>query len=626
MPSCTNGHHLSDRTAFCGVCGEDVRLRCSNGHMNTIGARFCPTCGGPVASTPGQGAVPARAPGAVPDSAPDAVARGATPLLLTPPPAGPAAPAGPPAGAEPPTPARGIPAGEPVTWHEPGPSGPSAPPAATVPRAATEPPLWRRATDTSFGPGVTENSFERNAPGLFSGPGGEAPPEERGVAETRGLPVDKPPALGPFLGRQDARDPFGETLGDGFFASPDAPARVSPRQPTWQSDIGQRVPGDDDGPGDPGDEPPDGPSSRRPHSRRIWFVAFGLGLLVIAAGGVMAVVLLHHHAPKPKPVAQSGHTHAPSSAPSSAPTSPNPSPSPAPSSSAIGPAGWTLAKPIDQQAYQNNNATIASISCVTAAKCFAVDSSGNILESTAGGNWRTVATDSQSNFVSISCASAHFCAAVDNSGEVVVLSSGVWSAPVSIDPDAGLTSVSCPTTAFCMAVDNSGYAFTFTGAVTNWSKSTLDPNQDTITSVYCDSATFCAAVDQSGNAYTYDGSSWNSAGDVDNGNELQQVSCFSSSFCGAVDNSGNAVLFAGGSWSAGTMPSTAASISCPASGYCVAVDTSGGALVYQQGSWSKASKIDGNNSFTTISCTGVNICTAADQYDNVLSYTSSAAG
>ena len=61
-------------------------------------------------------------------------------------------------------------------------------------------------------------------------------------------------------------------------------------------------------------------------------------------------------------------------------------------------------------------------------------------------------------------------------------------------------------------------------------------------------------------------------------------------------------------------------MACPAAGYCVAVDTSGGALVYQQGGWSKASKVDGNNAFATISCVGVDTCAAADQYDNAMYY------
>ena len=48
--------------------------------------------------------------------------------------------------------------------------------------------------------------------------------------------------------------------------------------------------------------------------------------------------------------------------------------------------------------------------------------------------------------------------------------------------------------------------------------------------------------------------------------------------------------------------------------------TSGGALAFQQGNWSKASKVDGNNAFATISCVGVDTCAAADQYDNAMYY------
>lgn len=52
----------------------------------------------------------------------------------------------------------------------------------------------------------------------------------------------------------------------------------------------------------------------------------------------------------------------------------------------------------------------------------------------------------------------------------------------------------------------------------------------------------------------------------------------------------------------------------------------GPALVYQQGAWSEASKIDGNNAFTAVSCVRVDTCTAADQYDNVTYYARSPAG
>ena len=53
---------------------------------------------------------------------------------------------------------------------------------------------------------------------------------------------------------------------------------------------------------------------------------------------------------------------------------------------------------------------------------------------------------------------------------------------MSIDSGTQLTSVSCPTATFCIAVDNQGYAFTFTGTATQWSRTTLDPNEDDIAS------------------------------------------------------------------------------------------------------------------------------------------------
>jgi hypothetical protein len=364
------------------------------------------------------------------------------------------------------------------------------------------------------------------------------------------------------------------------------------------------------------------PSGTR--SRRALILGSIVGFLVIATGGAAAAIALtHHHAPH-----RTAAPPARRAIPSQAPTTPSatasgPTPTPTPSSVAAGPAGWTYPKPIDQQAYKNNNAAINSVSCVTAVRCFAVDSAGDVLASRKMNSWQTVATDAPTGLTSISCASAEFCAAVDNSGSVVIYSGGTWSDPVSIDSGNQLTSVSCPTATFCMAVDNQGYAFTFIGTATQWSRITLDPNQDDIASVSCPNKDFCAAADQAGNVYTYDGASWSPADNIDSGNEFAQVSCYSLSFCAAVDNNGNAAVMTNGNWSVGSMPSTAAGVACPAAGYCVAVDTSGGALVYQQGGWSKASKVDGNNAFATISCVGVDTCAAADQYDNVMYYAAS---
>jgi hypothetical protein len=148
---------------------------------------------------------------------------------------------------------------------------------------------------------------------------------------------------------------------------------------------------------------------------------------------------------------------------------------------------------------------------------------------------------------------------------MIIYSGGTWSDPVSIDSGSELTGVSCPSSTFCVAVDNGGNAFTYTGTATQWSRTTLDPNQDDIASISCPDTKFCAAVDQAGNTYTYNGYSWNPPDNVDNGNEFTQVSCHSA-------------------------------------------------------------KVDGNNTFAAVSCVAVNTCTAADQYDNVMYYTPSSRG
>ncbi|MGH3182421.1 MAG: hypothetical protein ACRDOE_11030, partial [Streptosporangiaceae bacterium] len=148
------------------------------------------------------------------------------------------------------------------------------------------------------------------------------------------------------------------------------------------------------------------------------------GFLVIVAGGAAAAIMLtHHHTSPPTAVAQTQQA-----TPSQAPATPSVTTSaPAPTltpSVAVGPGGWTYPKPIDQQAYTSDNADINSLSCVTAVKCFAVDSGGNVLASKTMNSWQTVTTDAQTGLTSISCASAGFCAAVDNSGGVVIYSGG----------------------------------------------------------------------------------------------------------------------------------------------------------------------------------------------------------
>lgn len=115
MLSCTNGHFLARGTAFCGVCGEDVRPCCAQGHPNTIGARFCSRCGTPVTEA-GPPVTEAGAPvtGTAADAVPD-TAQNMTSLVM--------APSREPAGADPYRTGAEVPPATLAFPEQPGPAG-----------------------------------------------------------------------------------------------------------------------------------------------------------------------------------------------------------------------------------------------------------------------------------------------------------------------------------------------------------------------------------------------------------------------------------------------------------------------------------------------------------------------
>lgn len=360
---------------------------------------------------------------------------------------------------------------------------------------------------------------------------------------------------------------------------------------------------------------------RRARDRR--WIAILAAVVVVMAGGGAALLFLGHqgHAIAAPSTSERLARSAPAASGTSA-GSPSPSapkvPAGQPSPAPAGSVQWTSPIPIDQQAFQNGN-TISGMSCVSVNECFAVDSGGNVLQSDTQTKWAVVDTDQSAGLTGISCASAQFCIAVDSSGNVVVFSQGTWSDPIGIDSQASLTGVSCPTADFCVAVDNSGNAFTYTGTVTRWTAASVDTNSG-LTSISCPSTTFCAAVDSSGNVFTSSNGSWSPGMQVDASYGFTQVSCASSAFCVAVDGSGGFAAFSSGQWSLGADGTSATAVSCPADGYCVAVDRSGGFVLYQQQTWSVVSKIDGNNTFSTLSCTTRRSCVGTDANNNVLYY------
>ena len=345
-----------------------------------------------------------------------------------------------------------------------------------------------------------------------------------------------------------------------------------------------------------------------------------LGVAVLVAAAIAGGFTLLHHRPGRLAQASAGASRR---AAATASASPARSRTPAP---AAAPATWTAPTPLDQQAAQIGNPTITGVSCPQATVCFAVDSVGAIMSSTAGGGWRTVATDSRSGLAAISCAATTFCLALDSGGGAITLNQGSWSSPVLVDSRVGVpTAASCPTPTFCMAVDSGGSAFAYTGSATGWQAFTVDPSGTGLTSVSCTSASYCVAVGETGDVFSYNGSSWSAGQAVDNGSAFGGVSCSSPVFCMGVDRNGMAAVFADGKWTISAIGVVADAIACPSDGSCVAVDGSGGALVYRSGRWSPVTDIDGGNAIEAVSCPVVDSCTATDSMGNVMYYSSSPA-
>jgi hypothetical protein len=161
--------------------------------------------------------------------------------------------------------------------------------------------------------------------------------------------------------------------------------------------------------------------------------------------------------------------------------------------------------------------------------------------------------------------------------------------------------------------------FTYTGRITSWAKTIVDSNGG-LASVSCPTAKFCVAVDGNGYAFTYSNGAWSSGTQLDTSNGFTDVSCPSSAFCMAVDGNGGYSLLSGAHWSQGSVGTQAVSVSCPVAGYCVAVDNAGGFSDFQHGSWSPVVRIDGNNTFKSISCAAATTCVATDANNNVLYY------
>jgi hypothetical protein len=122
------------------------------------------------------------------------------------------------------------------------------------------------------------------------------------------------------------------------------------------------------------------------------------------------------------------------------------------------------------------NVQLSSVSCPSAARCFAVgqdNTDGGFIDSWNGASWTMAFSQQDLSFSAISCSTATTCDTVgggpSNSLSSVVLASGTWAPETVPDPgnDGFLYDVSCASPTFCMAVgsvqvDDVGWATSLT--------------------------------------------------------------------------------------------------------------------------------------------------------------------
>jgi len=100
------------------------------------------------------------------------------------------------------------------------------------------------------------------------------------------------------------------------------------------------------------------------------------------------------------------------------------------------------------------NKQLSSASCVSSGDCWAVGSSGVIIQWT-GSSWATITSPDYFDLYSMFCVSSGNCWAVGVMGKIIQVSGSSW---VSVTSPTGndLSSVSCASSSACWAVGESG--------------------------------------------------------------------------------------------------------------------------------------------------------------------------
>jgi hypothetical protein len=311
------------------------------------------------------------------------------------------------------------------------------------------------------------------------------------------------------------------------------------------------------------------------------------------------------------------------------------------------PANALAGPPSHTQAVDPGNA-LNAVSCVPGtSKCVVADSEGNTLYSTnisatTSASW-TQWSGPAAPGEAITCPSSSLCVLADGHAEepgvggnmyYATSLGGSWTG--AFNPTFGAVAVSCASTALCVSGEDGEGAIRYTSQPASGIWFALDNiggEFGAMNGVDCVSPSFCAVVDDAGHIHVANTEAkikerdgWKST-DIDGATALHGVACSSATSCVAVDGAGNFIHVAvNGSGEPsvsgqedldGSNDLTA--ITC-ASVTCVSVDNNGNVFVSTNGGedWSKELAL--GTDLTSVSCSSITLCVAADTTGNVTAF------
>lgn len=323
---------------------------------------------------------------------------------------------------------------------------------------------------------------------------------------------------------------------------------------------------------------------------------------------------------------------------------------PTPAALASPPLGWSPPRPVDDAVPFGHGLSLASITCLSAKWCVAVDSQGSVATSTdpagGAGAW-TAASVEPYGMKAVSCPSESLCVGIDANGNVVTSTDptggvGAWrSAPVDFGHQ--LLAISCPSTSLCVATDDHGDVVSSTdptGGSKAWSAPTKIDRFGEVVALSCPSVSLCVGVGSFGGAVTTTdpvggAGTWKSV-DADRESSISGVSCPSTQLCVAIDEAGNVLSSTdptGGAsaWTVAPLdaPNRLDGVACVSQTSCVVVDDKGNALTSTDPAneaWSAPAAIDSYGRLVAISCAATGFCAAADASGHVVTASDPTAG